>query len=159
MSERNARLNVDFFPSFDLRSLSNTTYKVVSGNHSYVFGVCDAPKESCLAGTGACETSNGQSSSLGIASHELMLASDGTGSPYLVYESGSVCGTLNAKWNTTIEFICLTAGMSAEPTVVENTDCRLIIHFPTKLACRTTVSSLSGTLRFLGSFEFRFAAD
>lgn len=131
-----------YFRRFDLSSLSGKTYKVQQGKQTYAFGVCGAPKDSCVSGMGACETSNGQVSSLGLANTELHMSYEGTGSLFQVYDSGSVCDSLHKKWNTTIEFICLVPGMTSEPKVVENTDCRLIIHFPTDLACRKTVTIL-----------------
>lgn len=123
-----------------MSSLSKKTYKAIHGNQTYVFGVCGAPKDTCMEKTGACETTNGQISSLGVASNELQIAYNGTGSLFQVYDSGSVCELLHKKWNTKIEFICLAPGMSPEPSVVENTDCQLIIHFPTDLACQKTVT-------------------
>lgn len=122
-----------------MSSLAGKTYRVENGKKSYVFGVCESPGESCLEKTGACEITNGQSTSLGAVNNELQLSEDGSGSPYLNYPSGSACGALHKQWNTTIEFICLTDGMSPKPTVLEDTGCRLIIHFPTKLACQTMV--------------------
>lgn len=144
---------MNFFYRFDLSSLSGKTYKITHENQTYAFGVCGPPKDTCMERTGSCETTNGQISSLGVANNELRMAYDGTGSLYQIYDSGSVCDSLHKKWNTTIEFICLESGMSSEPKVVENTDCRLIIHFPTKIACRKIVNKTSNTTFPLNEFK------
>lgn len=125
--------------SYDLSELSHQQYTVKHDNDEYVFGICAEPKQPCKDNAGACLVTNGQSSSMGIVSSELQFSDETSNSPILLYQSGSVCKELNKQWTTRIEFLCQTEGMSAVPTIVENANCSLIIHFPTKLACQYEV--------------------
>lgn len=79
---------------------------------------------------------------MGLINRELHFLNENTDSPILLYESGSVCKSLNKQWTTRIEFLCQTDGMSAGPTIVENNNCSLIIHFVTKLVCLKEVVTL-----------------
>lgn len=118
-------------------------YQIRHKNDTYVIGICQAPKNPCLENAGACRTTNGQSTSLGIANDNLQLNDSAIGTPFLQYKSGSACASSNsniATRYTTIEFICLTDGMPVEPKIIEDYNCELIIHFPTKAACQSPVN-------------------
>lgn len=124
-------------------------YEIRSKNDTYVFGICESPKKPCLENVGACRTTNGQSTSLGIVNDNLQLKDKAIGTPYLQYESGSACVKSDATTSTrvtTIEFICLTDGMSADPQIIEEYSCEIIIHFPTKAACQSPVTELPPSL-------------
>lgn len=123
-----------------MTELSGKKYQVAYQNQTYTFGICTGPKDPCLENAGACLTSKGQSSSMGVTNDELILPGDG-GAPYLLYESGSVCEALHQKWSTKIEFICQREDMAAGPKIIENTNCSLIIQFATKKVCRNDVSA------------------
>lgn len=110
------------------------------GNETYSFGICTSPKEPCLENAGACLTSKGQSSSMGVISDNLRL-SEKDGAPYLLYESGSACD-LKRKWTTKIEFICQTDKLTAGPQIIEDTNCTVIIQFVTKAVCQKDVCLL-----------------
>lgn len=132
-----------FYNRFDLKDLSGKQYTVQNGDKKYVFGVCTEPKEPCNGSTGAClVTGNktGQSSSMGIVSSDLQLSDERNEAPYLFYKSGSVCGTMNQHWTTKIEFSCQLDGMPAGPKIIEDENCKLIIHFATKLVCTNEVN-------------------
>lgn len=125
--------------SYDLNELSGKSYTVEQDNEKYVFGICTTAKQSCLENVGACLVTGGQSSSMGTISNVLELTEENNHSPYLLYKSGSVCGSLNKQWTTKIEFVCQMDGMAAGPKIVENSNCSLIIHFVTKLVCNNEV--------------------
>lgn len=125
--------------SYDLSELSGKKYDVGQDTNTYSFGICTSPKEPCRENAGACRTTQGQSSSMGVINNVLQLP-DATSAPFLLYGSGSVCKGLDQKWTTKIEFICQTDGMAAGPKIVEDTNCTLIIHFATKLVCRNDVN-------------------
>lgn len=122
-----------------MSSLSGKKYQIDHESKTYAFGICTAPREPCIENAGACQTTNGQSSSFGIINDNLQMNKDGT-TLFLLYDSGSVCESLHKQWNTRIEFVCQTDGNSAGPKIVENTNCTLIIHFVTRSACQSTVS-------------------
>lgn len=137
------------FTRYDMSKHAGKQYEIRSKNDTYVFGICESSKRPCLDNVGACRTTNGQSTSLGIANDNLQLKDKAIGTPFLQYKSGSACvksDTTVGTRLTTIEFICLTDGMSAEPQVIEEYGCEIIIHFPTKAACQSPVSSLSRLL-------------
>lgn len=118
-------------------------YEIRSKNDTYVIGICESPKSPCMENVGACRTTNGQSASLGVANNNLLLKDKAIGTPFLQYKSGSACVNSNSTMGTrftTIEFICLTEGMTAEPKVIEEYNCEIIVHFPTKAACQSPVS-------------------
>lgn len=93
-----------------------------------------------MVNSGACNVTNGQKSSLGGVSHELQYAEDGSGTPYLTYTEGAVCNSLNTHWNTTIQFNCPNDETENQPKIIENTNCHMIIHFPTKLVCQKEIN-------------------
>lgn len=128
---------VTFF-RFDFSSLSGKRYELKATNQTYVLGICTPPKEPCLENAGICQTTNGQSASLGIVNGDLTAPDNAA--PYLVYASGSACGTIQKQWKTKIEFICEEdASKQNIPKVIENIECIMIIQFPTKLACQDQV--------------------
>lgn len=127
---------------YDLSSLSGITYNVTQQNSTYSFAICDTPKEQCIGDAGSCRTHGGSVASLGITSKHLYF--NETGSPYLIYESGSACKSLDEKWSTKIEFICASEG-TIGPKVIENTGCMLIIQFVTSLACPENQISCEAT--------------
>lgn len=125
-----------------MSALAGKQYQIKHKDDTFVVGICDAPKNPCLENVGACRTTNGQSTSLGSVNDELQLKQKAVGTPFLQYTLGSVCtnadNTTGTRF-TTIEFICLTDGMSAEPMIIEDYSCELVIHFPTKAACQSRV--------------------
>lgn len=136
-------------------------YEIKNTNHTYVIGICESPKEPCLENVGACRTTNGQSTSLGIANNNLQLKDTAIGTPFLQYKTGSACvmsdTTMSTRF-TTIQFICLTDDMSAEPKIIEEYNCEIIIHFPTKAACQSSVSGpivSSGLVIYWPNWFFR----
>lgn len=107
---------------------------------------------------GACMTDNGQTTSFGIANTQLRI--NATGTPYLLYENGANClsssGNSATTWTTRIEFICVNNTIAAPnpsygnangvdgksdrrintlPVIVEDSNCQLLIHYQTSLAC------------------------
>lgn len=136
-----ASANGTIYFRYDLSELSGHQYTVKRDNSEYVFGICSEPKKPCNDNAGACLVTGGQSSSMGLANSQLHFLDEQSDSPVLVYESGSVCETMNKQWTTRIEFICQTEGMTARPTIVENSNCSLIIHFVTKLVCKNEVNT------------------
>nr|XP_040226223.1 cation-independent mannose-6-phosphate receptor [Anopheles coluzzii] len=128
---------------YDLGLLANRTYTLTSrDNRTYELGVCHIPASSrCPLDAGACEVSAKQSVGLGAIASELQYET--TGAPYLLYRSGAVCdATSGRRWETRLEFICETdpveggrTGVVVPPTVVENGDCQLVVHFETVLVC------------------------
>lgn len=111
------------------------------GNETYSFGICTITKDPCLENAGACLTTKGQSSSMGVISGNLRLSEKG-GAPYLLYESGSACEK-NRKWTTKIEFICQTDKLASGPQIIEDTNCTVIIQFVTKAVCQQDVCLLN----------------
>lgn len=130
--------------SYDLKKLSDKRYSVEHEKRKYVFGVCSEPKEPCNGKTGACLMTGdktGQSASMGIVNSELQLSSEKNEAPYLLYKTGSACNNGQLKeWTTKIEFACKPEGTNAKPQVIEDTNCTLLIQFPTELVCRNDVS-------------------
>lgn len=130
---------------FNLASLSDQVYSVSHGNDTYQFGVCKTAMEPCLETSGICQTRGGKTGnttmSLGMDSDYLQF--NKTGSPYLIYENGAKCG-VDKKWQTKIEFVCAIEDHSKKDksviTVVENTNCQIIIQFETWLVCQKQVS-------------------
>uniref|UniRef100_A0A1Y9H1X1 MRH domain-containing protein n=1 Tax=Anopheles dirus TaxID=7168 RepID=A0A1Y9H1X1_9DIPT len=128
---------------YDLGPLANRTYRLTArDNRTYEVGVCRIPASShCPLDAGACEVTAAQSVGLGAVSSELHYET--TGAPYLLYRSGAVCdATSGRRWETKLEFICETdpvegarSGAVVPPTVVENGDCQLVVHFETVLVC------------------------
>lgn len=116
--------------------LAGKQYKVKQSGKEYVFGVCKSAAAPCLEETGICRIDNGQTTSLGVVSSHLQL--NGSGTPFLSYKSGSVCKNIKSQWTTRIEFICSWKDY-IEAVVVENTDCEIVIHFLTVLACADQV--------------------
>lgn len=128
--------------SYDLKELIDKPFTVQNGDRKYVFGVCSEPKEPCNGNAGAClQTGDkaGQSSSMGIFNTELQLSNERNEAPFLLYKGGSVCASLQQQWTTKIEFACQLDGMSAGPKIIEDTNCKLVIQFATKLVCRNQV--------------------
>lgn len=126
--------------SYDVSTLSGHEHTVEHGGQTYQFGICSDVKKSCGVDVGACMTTGGQKTSMGKISTDLFLSlEEKSDSPYLLYESGSVCENLSKHWTTKIEFVCLTEGMQTGPQVIEDSNCTLIIHFPTKLVCKNEV--------------------
>lgn len=160
---------------YNMNSLRNETYNLGLNGKTYTFGICADGGSPCLEHAGACETINGQSTSLGNTNSNLRF--NQTGSPYLLYESGAPCQP-NTKdktatttfWSTKIEFVCATDGdggggggasvadghttngdgaaasppssstSSNGPKIIENSNCQLLIHYPTKLACQNQIT-------------------
>lgn len=127
------------FCSVNLQELAERSYQVTSGNKTYFLNICNvkANPNNCGEKIGACD-SNTPNLSLGSISNVLRF--NESGSPYLVYDMGGVCKNINRNWSTRIEFICL-PNYPEGPKIVEDTDCTLVIHFVTKLACTTNVST------------------
>lgn len=142
-----------FIFSYDLNELSGKTYTVEQNNKKYVFGICKNANEPCLENVGACNVTGGQSSSMGTVSSILELSEEKSDAPFLLYKSGSTCGTLDKHWRTKIEFLCQTDGMAAGPKIIEDSNCSLIIHFATKLVCNNEVS-IFNVLRVFYSNNF-----
>lgn len=121
-----------------MTSLSGKSYKVTAGDETYELGICSPPGKPCLENAGICQTTKGQSASLGVISRDLV--SPESAAPYLMYTSGGACGNLSNHWRTKIEFICEPdTNKNGMPKVIENKDCLMIIQFPTKLACQDQV--------------------
>lgn len=129
---------------FNLASLSDQSYNVSHGNITYQFGVCKSANDPCLGTSGICQTGK-TTMSLGMVSDFLQF--NKTGSPYLIYTNGANCDAIDKKWQTKIEFVCATNDhlkrdtnkLSSKITVVENTNCQIIIQFETSLACQKQV--------------------
>lgn len=126
--------------SYDLSELSGKEYTVENNKQKYKFGICTDVKASCGVDVGACLITGGQKSSMGKISTDLLLSLDEkSDSPFLLYESGGVCGALSKQWTTKIEFICQTDGMVAGPKIIEDSNCTLIINFASKHVCKNEV--------------------
>lgn len=143
---------------FDLNELSGKLYNATDDkNSSYLFSVCKKPEDFPCAKDignlynirntnsvsihfsiwlGSCSSGN---VGLGKLNGELLF--NVTGSPYLIYDSGSPCGKDGQTWSTKIEFIC--ADEIKPPKVIENKDCMIIINFETKLACQDVLSCVA----------------
>lgn len=113
-------------------------------NETYSFGICNMARDPCLETSGACQTINGQATSMGTFNDNLQF--NDTGSPFLVYTAGSVCKGVHEQWTTRIEFLCPTTGQPEGPIIVENSHCQLVIHYVTDLVCRKGVSCFFITL-------------
>lgn len=123
-----------------MTELSGKEYSVEHDKQRYKFGICTDVKASCGVEVGACLITGGQKSSMGKMSTELLLSEEEkSDSPFLLYNSGSVCGALSKQWMTKIEFVCQTNGMTAGPKIIEDSNCTLIIHFVTKHVCKNEV--------------------
>lgn len=123
-----------------MNELSGNEYSVEQDNRTYTFGICTDLKSSCGVDVGACMTTGGQKSSMGKINTELLLnEEEKSDSPFLLYTSGSVCGSLSKQWMTKIEFVCQTDGMTAGPKIIEDSNCTLIIHFVTNHVCKNEV--------------------
>lgn len=119
--------------------------------------------------SGACQltNNNSQAVSLGVVNDELLY--NITGAPFLLYQSGSICNqNAHQKWTTKIEFICETdKGDKAEPKLVENNNCEVIIQMETELACDEEIScvatnpdnDLTVDLSALISAEYNYKAE
>lgn len=116
---------------YDFRSLRNQSFEVSRNGTKYLFGVCTAPPAgACSEGIGAC---NSQGYILGSVNDKLLV--NETGYPYLVYDKGPNC-TNGQPFFTKIEFTCAKSDAEdMKPFLVEDTNCRLIIQFATRLAC------------------------
>lgn len=127
---------------YDLTTLSHKQYKIDAKNQSYVFGICNSAQTPCADKSGACEITtigDGTQQKMALGKFNDDLRFNETGSPYLVYRGGAVCRNISQQWNTRIEFICEMDLSKQGPHVIENTDCELIIHFLTNLACQKQV--------------------
>lgn len=120
---------------YDFRSLSKDsnnktiTYTVEHGKEKYEFGVCDL---------GAFHVEQDKKTSMGKVDDDLKIQA---GVPILEYNYGAPCNS-NSTMRTKLEFICNGKNSpKAEPKVIENKDCELVIQFPTELACQNEVSS------------------
>lgn len=123
---------------FDMTSLSGKKYELKAGNDTYILGICTPPKQPCLENAGICQTTNGQSASLGVVNNDIVVSE--TEAPYLLYTSGSACGTIQKQWKTKVEFICEQDSAKQNiPQIIENKECLIIVQFPTKLACQDQV--------------------
>lgn len=143
---------------FNLASLSEQSYNVSHDNVTYQFGVCKSANEPCLGTSGICQTGK-TTMSLGMVSEFLQF--NKTGSPYLIYKNGANCDGIDKKWQTKIEFVCVDDHsirdkinkIDSKITVVENTNCEVIIQFETLLACQKQVRVC---WRFYYYFVFNF---
>lgn len=129
---------------YDFRSLSGKSYSVNRNNETYTFGICNAPK-GCLENSGACTSKQ----SLGLLNDNLKFNT--TGTPSLTYTDGAICRTGGKKWYTQIDFSCATEQNEDNTAkLLEDTDCRLIIEFATRLACPSNISceAVSGITKF-----------
>ncbi|KAL9892618.1 lysosomal enzyme receptor protein isoform 1-T1 [Glossina fuscipes fuscipes] len=150
----------------DLSSLKDKTFTLQQDKQNYKFGVCSHPGEPCMESDGACLSVNGQSTSLGNGNSHLRI--NQTGTPYLLYENGANCETsknVKTKWSTKIEFVCAHSvnsnrsndkdnsgsnGSSSTskddsitavgPKIIENSNCQLLIHYQTELACQEQIT-------------------
>ncbi|XP_055848636.1 cation-independent mannose-6-phosphate receptor [Episyrphus balteatus] len=145
---------------YNMNSLKNETYNLGLNSKTYTFGICTDGGSPCLEHAGACESINGQSTSLGNTNSNLRF--NQTGSPYLLYETGAPCQpktkdktATTTFWSTKIEFVCATDGggdgagqgataasssSSSGPKIIENSNCQLLIHYQTKLACQNQIT-------------------
>ncbi|XP_037918869.1 cation-independent mannose-6-phosphate receptor [Hermetia illucens] len=111
-------------------------YNVTQGDKHYMVGICKDIGSPCLSGDGACELNNNQATSLGKSTVELNV--NETGSPFAIYTSGSKCNS-SQNWTTKIEFICSNNQTDQGPKIIENSNCVLIVHFKTSLACQEQI--------------------
>lgn len=73
----------------------------------------------------------------------------------MLYEDGAICQKSdgsNTKWSTKIEFVCANRTNSSNssnsnnnnssggPKIIENSNCQLLIHYQTDLACREQIN-------------------
>ncbi|XP_061395712.1 cation-independent mannose-6-phosphate receptor [Musca vetustissima] len=133
----------------DMSPLRNSKFTLEQDNQSYVLSICSATGEPCMETDGACLQVNNQSTSLGKSNDHLRI--NQTGTPYLLYEDGAICQKTSdggtRKWSTKIEFVCAnrTEGSNSKdknvgPKIIENSNCQLLIHYQTELACREQIS-------------------
>lgn len=117
-------------------SLANTKFIANNPNDtskSYYFSICSSVGEPCLESSGSCEVNRlGQSQKIGEMNENLHV--DENGSIYLIYKNGAFC-TQNLKKTTKIQFICINGNQKEGPVLIEDTNCEILIHFNTKLAC------------------------
>lgn len=112
---------------YDLRPLSHTPFNVTTNNSTFFFGIC-ASFHPCNESMGICNDSKG----LGYLNQDLKI--NETGFPYLEYIDGTCNDGKNSS--TKIQFSCAKdAAEDNKITVLEDTGCRVIIQFATKLAC------------------------
>ncbi len=122
----------------DMSSLSGHRFSVTNENDTskvYFFSICSAPGEPCMGqNTGACQfdKTKSQSTQMGIVNSELTILE--SGAIFLNYTSGSICD-FHKKHSTRIQFICINGEQKEGPTLIEDKDCEILIHFNTKLAC------------------------
>lgn len=122
----------------DMRSLMNKPITLEQYNQKYIFSICSPAGQPCMENDGAC-LFNQQSDGLGKFNTNLRL--NQTGTPYLLYENGVICndkGT-TTKGSTKIEFVCAGKGGSSGPKIIENSNCQLLIHYQTELACQEQI--------------------
>lgn len=121
--------------TYDLRSLMGKSYNVSRNGTTYKFGICSAP-EGCATTAGACNSATGYS----LGALNKALTYNETGYPFLKYENGLQCKS-GALYFTKIEFTCAkTEADEGKMFILEDTDCRLIIQFATRLACPPLIS-------------------
>lgn len=67
------------------------------------------------------------------------------GSPYLLYEDGDKCSSNpSVNWTTKIEFVCANdSHITLQPTIIENSNCQLLIHYTTPLACQKQIKCVA----------------
>lgn len=124
---------------YDLTSLSTDSYNVTGKlGQFYQFGICKSPSF-CPDGCGACSSLH---SSMGVMNSELRMGE--AGYPYLIYPNGPACKDLknqSTHYFTKIQFTCAaTPEEQNKATLVEETNCRLIIDFATDKVCNKAIS-------------------
>lgn len=76
---------------------------------------------------------------MGLVDDELQL---GDGVPFIAYETGAKCN--DTRWRTEIQFICQPKGEpKMEPKVIEDSNCLLVIQYPTEAVCQHEVEFYS----------------
>lgn len=103
--------------------------------------------------SGSCSTTpSGQPTRLGNFNSRLLF---NTSTLYLLYDNGAPCQKSNsdsaattASWSTKIEFVCAyngttntnTGATALIPKIIENSNCQVLIHYPTELACKEPIT-------------------
>ena len=119
--------------TYNMTPLKNRTFVASRGGTNYTFGVCQAPKE-CGLTQGACDNRP-----VGFGKANSVLNYNETGYPFLKYDGGAECNV--SKWYTKIEFTCaVTVEEEGVATVVEDSNCRLLIQLATRHACDHQIS-------------------
>ncbi|KAH8417772.1 hypothetical protein KR222_005746 [Zaprionus bogoriensis] len=126
-------------------------HKLSKDGKTYTVAACTSAGEPCIENSGACYEQNGQTFSLG--NFNALLRFNQSGSPYLLYEDGTNCGTNGRRWSTKIEFVCAnnvtkdnvlvgTGGNLATDAVqiIEDSNCQLLIQYQTPHACQEQIS-------------------